>query len=213
MKIIACIFMLIDHIGSVLFPDVIVFRVIGRIAFPLFAFLIAYGAAKTRNIYKYFARLLIFAFISQIAISLTSWNISLYPLNIFFTLAAGVLSIILIRLTIEKKNPLFPVALAVLLISALLIPFDYGIAGILLIVMLWAAPQMTYLTRTASLLVFNVLLTFFGTGNIQWFSIAALLFIFFFKDEHLKIPKWERWAFYVFYPLHLVILHLINLLF
>lgn len=49
LKIIACISMLIDHIGYVLFPDVTVLRLIGRIAMPIFAFFIGEGCLYTKT--------------------------------------------------------------------------------------------------------------------------------------------------------------------
>ncbi|MFN2363319.1 MAG: TraX family protein, partial [Halarsenatibacteraceae bacterium] len=64
-KMVAITTMLIDHIGSIIFPEYIILRVIGRLAFPLFAFLITEGYRHTSNINRYLVRLSIFALISQ----------------------------------------------------------------------------------------------------------------------------------------------------
>ena len=81
LKLIACICMLIDHIGYLFFPQYEFLRVIGRIAFPIFSYLITEGYTHTSSIRKYSLRLLIFALISQIPYMLV-FNTS--NLNIFF---------------------------------------------------------------------------------------------------------------------------------
>lgn len=58
LKLIAAFTMLLDHAGALLFPEVMILRVIGRLAYPLFAFMIAEGCRHTRNKLRYF--LLIF---------------------------------------------------------------------------------------------------------------------------------------------------------
>ena len=54
LKIIACISMLFDHLGFMVFPKLIIFRILGRLAFPIFAFMIAEGCYYTRNKLKHF---------------------------------------------------------------------------------------------------------------------------------------------------------------
>jgi hypothetical protein len=61
LKLIAAVIMLIDHIGFVIFPEHIVFRLIGRLAMPIFAYSIALGFTKTRSYKKYLLRMGIFA--------------------------------------------------------------------------------------------------------------------------------------------------------
>ena len=60
-KLIACVFMFIDHLGFIFFPAEPIYRIIGRLAFPLFAFMIGEGAKHTRNKLRYFLTLAIFA--------------------------------------------------------------------------------------------------------------------------------------------------------
>jgi len=231
LKIIAVVSMLVDHIGMILLPEQAWMRIIGRIAFPLFCFLIAFGATKTRSLWKYFLRLLVFAFISQVLISLAIWEIRLDKLNIFFTLSAGVLCIILfkraINLIVRDQDKPFVVihfltsafAIAFIMAVAQVFNFDYGMSGVLLMILFY----IVFLTKKfakyhqlilwggafISLALFNYLfINFYGYG-IQLYSMTTIVFIALFCERHIKIPKWERWMFYVFYPLHLVVLYLI----
>src|SRR5207244_4281126 len=94
-KILAIICMIIDHVGLFFFPEYTLFRIVGRIAFPLFAWLIANGAHFTRNIRAYLTRLFALAVISQLPFTLANQQIGapLLYLNVVFTLSLGLLAI------------------------------------------------------------------------------------------------------------------------
>ena len=96
LKIIAIISMFCDHLGDAIFKGFSYFNYIGRIAFPIFAFQISEGYIHTKNLKKYLIRLMVFALISQIPYILF---LSLYSrgvrLNVFFTLALGLIAICL----------------------------------------------------------------------------------------------------------------------
>ena len=82
-KLIAIITMTIDHIGYVFFPDILIFRIIGRIAFPLFVYSMMIGYFRTKDLSKYIVRLLIIGIISQFPYSLL---FNVYRPNVMFTL-------------------------------------------------------------------------------------------------------------------------------
>lgn len=233
-KIAAIILMTVDHIGKIMYPDTEIYRIIGRVAFPLFAFLIAFGCTKTRNIGKYFVRLIAFGCFTQALFFMLNIDI----INIFFTLAIGVLAIWIVQsiwrkmmtsthvqITAQEPAPrprvvmfvdraiaiwfLGAVALAVAYFGEL-IRVDYGLTGVMLIVGFWAA----CLTRgwwqfaivTATLTAFNLL---FYPYDIQWWSMVALPFILLFTPQKIKTHPIEKYAFYLYYPLHIVIIFLI----
>ena len=95
LKIVALISMLCDHTGLVFLGSPTYFNVIGRIAFPIFAFQISEGYTHTKNLKKYILRLIIFALTSQLPFVLfrNSVELTSFSLNIFFTLLLGLLSI------------------------------------------------------------------------------------------------------------------------
>ncbi|MGE5630691.1 MAG: TraX family protein [Caulobacteraceae bacterium] len=92
LKLLALATMLVDHIGYMYFPNEILFRIIGRLAFPIFAYQIAVGYSRTYNLKRYVLRLLIFALITQIPYSFFSPDIKFNPIhfNVLFTFVAAI---------------------------------------------------------------------------------------------------------------------------
>ena len=130
-KIIAAIAMVIDHIGYLLLPNMFFLRMIGRLSFPLFAWMIANGALHTRSIDKYLERLLVFAVISQAPSYFfkTQTNPSFMGLNVLFTLFFGLLAIKGARKDISKLKKLLFIMLCVG--TAQFLGVEYGGAGVL----------------------------------------------------------------------------------
>ena len=91
LKLLACIFMLCDHVGFVLMNNNWIMRAVGRLAFPIFAFLLVEGYRHTSDIRKYFIRLFLFALISEVPFDLVTTGrlFDMQKQNIFFTLAAA----------------------------------------------------------------------------------------------------------------------------
>ena len=132
LKLIAIATMAIDHIGMLFFPEQLLLRVIGRLSFPLFAFLVAEGFLKTSDARKYLFRLLTFAVISQLPYMLfiQAAGVLYIRLNIFFTLAVGLFAFILLkRFSLWLSIP----SLVGMLLVSYYLPFDYGPYGVLLI--------------------------------------------------------------------------------
>ncbi|WP_291637010.1 TraX family protein [Clostridium sp.] len=92
LKLLALVTMLVDHIGYMYFPNEILFRIIGRLAFPIFAYQIAIGYSRTSNLKKYVLRLSVFALITQIPYSFFSPDIKFNPIhfNVLFTFVVGI---------------------------------------------------------------------------------------------------------------------------
>lgn len=218
LKCIAVVTMLIDHIGVTLVdvnanPQLyLILRGIGRIAFPIFAFLLVEGFFHTSNVKKYVIRLFIFALISEIPFDMmvmkfngakSPWELQ----NIFFTLLFGMLLMIIFK-EIEKKyqkelllsNVFDFLVTALFCVVAFFFKCDYGFIGILLMAAF-------YLFRgNKGLLIISAFILFrsaSGGSPLQLFAILAYIPIFFYNGQQGKKCKY---FFYVFYPAHLLVL-------
>ncbi|MCL1925364.1 MAG: conjugal transfer protein TraX [Defluviitaleaceae bacterium] len=214
-KIIAIVTMLIDHIGHILFPTELLFRYFGRIAFPLFAFLIANGAVYTKNINKYLARLGILAIVSEPLFDRMlgrQLNFFMHT-NIFYTLFLAVAVIAIFKFTKEKNLILsyvvFFTASYAAYIIANYISTDYMGLGVLLILSL-------YVTKNSKLLLPFVISAFmfalYGIGNFLTFSLLSTIPIYLYNEIQGFNNKILQWGFYLFYPAHILILIVIRAL-
>ena len=210
LKWLAIITMTVDHVGAVLYQDYEVLRWIGRLAFPLFAYLLILGMENTKNVRNYFVRLFVFALVSQVPFFLAIDYTPFESLNIFFTLASGLLFIYFF-----KRGSV--IAFVVLLVSFVL-PFDYGVYGIAMIGCMYILRMNTKL-GAVSLVLLNAL--FLVQLNSQILSLAAIPFIVLHNNGSLvttrdtageyRIPFWRKYFFYAYYPLHFVLLYVIRL--
>jgi len=208
LKMIAVITMLIDHIGAVFrgFAPVI-FRSVGRIAFPIFAYMIAQSCLHTKSLGKYLLRLGIFAVVSEVPFDLAFRNnISfISKTNIFYTLFLGVACITLYEKLKSKSKILAVLPALPLIFLAEVLGADYGAFGVILIFLLYLAYPKKRITRAVILTVGMAYL--YGLSFVRpWyflFSLAAVLMVLLYNGkEGVK----AKWAFYAFYPLHLVLL-------
>jgi len=217
LKLIAMVTMLIDHIGAVLIPmsdpSYEIIRIIGRIAFPIYVFMLVEGFYHTKNINKYLFRLGIFALISEIPFDL-AFHRSLGEFNyqnIFFTLFIGLgmmylMSIIETRFAknILASNFLDAVVLILACLVAEVLRVDYGAPGIILIAVFYLFRKSKFMLTLMVFVVLNYYL-----GGISIFGIASLIFIFLYNG---KKGKEVKYLFYGFYPVHLLVLFGISLL-
>jgi hypothetical protein len=165
LKTIATLCMLIDHIGAVFDADTPeVFRYIGRIAFPVYAFMIAYGCKKTRDIKKYLMRLGLFALISEIPFDLAfeyARQINFFRFtNVFYTLFLGAACVAVYQLICENRpgtesimrsllfKLLAVVAVIPIMILANLLDTDYGVLGVIYIFIFYLVNTESRLVRT-----------------------------------------------------------------
>ena len=219
LKLIAACTMLIDHVGYVLFSDALWLRCIGRIAFPLFCFLMAEGCVYTRDRRKYALRLLVFALLSEIPFNLmntgTPWDLS--HQNVLWTLLAGALLCWLVDWALQKRTaPVLVLTGAVMAAAFCLLELantDYGGWGMLLVVMFYAvrrAPSGTVSKMTAQtfgLAFFSIAIM--GGVSVELWSLAALIPIWLYNGQRGFSPKAVQYGFYAFYPAHILVLSLI----
>lgn len=218
LKMIAIVTMLIDHLGATLFPEQTWMRYVGRIAFPIFCFLIVEGFIHTRDVKKYSIRLLIFALISEIPFDLAFSNkiFDWGHQNVFFTLFLGLLCLIAIEWNTKVSLKVLSVIGAALIATVFVT--DYSGAGVLLIVSFYLFRRNKLKMLIAFFLINSILLsrlfyiTYLLEANklfeicIQDYAILSMIPIELYNGSRgIKM----KWFFYLFYPVHLIIIFLI----
>ncbi|MBF7096865.1 TraX family protein [Alkalibacter mobilis] len=221
LKLIAVAAMTIDHTGALFFPNQVLFRIIGRIAFPIFAYHIALGFKHTSNIKRYLVRLGGFAVLSIVPFYLFSMAIYGNPRyqNVIFTFFFSLFFLYLID---NKKYliSLTSVVIPLIVLEYLGFTFDYGLYGIgmVLVFYLFSSPvcqstlililTLAYQMIRLHINGYNVLYAF---TSIQIFSVLAVFLIHSKIKISIKLPKG---FFYVYYPVHMMLLILIyNMMF
>lgn len=219
LKIIALITMACDHIGDGIVHKFSFWNVIGRIAFPIFAFQISEGYKHTKDLKKYFIRLFIFALISQIPfmLFLSTFSPDTHKLNIFFTLLLGLGSIALYDWCNQQHKVLGVLSVTTMMAIAHFTKCDYGWYGVAIIFLfylfkenkLWMNLSFIVVTAVKYLqyyfmapsMVYSYIYMFLGV-------CSSLLFINLYNGK--KGPG-MKYFLYIFYPAHLLILYFINL--
>ena len=210
LKIIAIITMTIDHIGAVLFPQYLIFRYIGRLAFPIFAFFIVEGYYHTRDVKKYLGRLLAFALISEIPYDLAFHNVffELAHQNVFFTLAIGLFLINLLENT--GAFWIKGVWIIAFMWGADFLKVDYSYRGVALILIYYLLFERKWAKHLAGAL-WNIV---FYTHQVPSLTVFPIQYAGAFATILLSLYNGERgprikYVFYVFYPAHLLIIYFI----
>lgn len=233
LKLIAIIAMLIDHIGAIvlermlrlgntglermgigidisgLYVIYLVMRLIGRLGFPIFCFLLIEGMQYTKDIKKYALRLFLFAVISEVPFDLGFAGSGIYwqYQNVFFTLFIGLLVMIGFRKLEDSKKwgtisgyLLYLLVLGVGMGAAELLQTDYSAMGVLTI----AAMYQYRRKRVLSVGIGCAILTVMSILEVTAF--ATLLPICLYNGKR----GWNiKWLFYAFYPVHILVLYLI----
>ena len=216
LKIIAIVTMVADHVGKVLYSDLLYLQIIGRLAFPLFAYLVVLGVESTKKPLKYMATLLVFAMISQVPYYLAFGIAPFDRLNILF-------SLLLCAVTIYYYNKRSTLAFVPLLLSIVLMTEGsyYVVLTAVGMRLLKDRPALGVL----ALVGLNLQFLFIPDieSQIQILALMAVPLVFLHTKNWLKkeilIPESSRaystrkYFFYVFYPLHLMLLFLISMFF
>ncbi len=228
LKIIAMITMLIDHAGKMLFPQYRILRIIGRLAFPIYAYSLTVGCVHTRDMLRYVKRILFLALISQplyalalnhevpamyarsfsqepIAAALNFYIESWARPSILLSLALG----LIILWSIRDRH--IVITLSTLLLCWIIQgKLDYGFHGILLMLLFYlfsAVPLLSLPIVAAYMIAWGMEsggYTAFGISfGTQMFALLALPLIYIRTNSKIRLNKW---VFYLFYPAHLALI-------
>jgi len=209
--------MVIDHLGFLVFPDVIALRIIGRLAWPLFAWALVIGALHTRALSRYIVRVSLWG---AVLAGFYAAFMQAFYLNILLALALSLTLMALwqrLRKTYNLRNVLM-FGGAVILTSVLCryVETDYGFWGIMTPVMAYMVcleKDLTYpLDRHPAFWMFalGLCVTAFVKGWVQPFSLLALVFIA--MTDGSKGDKVPSLFFYIFYPAQFVLVYAAGLL-
>ena len=208
LKILAMLFMTCDHVGLQLFPQAVWLRWIGRLALPIYAFLIAEGCRHTRSRKRYLLRLASMAALCQTVYFFAMG--SLYQC-ILVTFSLSVALIWLAELSEDGKTWLLFVSMAGVFFLCVVLPdlltgtdfaVDYGLSGVLL-------PLFIYFGGTKGMLAGLTILAL-NHGGSQWLAFAAVPLLLCYNGQrgNANIGR----LFYWYYPLHLAVIYGISLI-
>lgn len=232
LHLMAMLFMLCDHLWGTIIPGNDWLTCIGRISFPIFAFMIVEGYFHTGNLRKYVLRLLMFALLSEIPFNLAMGSRLFYPVhqNVLWSF---LISLGLIHWNEKVKNTgkiwkrLVVGCVSILLgyVIGLLTMVDFYHAGILTVLVFYFFRQRTwwsYIGQLICLWYINVELlgglvyeiSVFGDTwfvSRQGFALLALSPIWLYHGRQGYHSKLLQYVYYAFYPLHLLVLGVIKI--
>ena len=233
LHIMAMVFMLCDHLWATVVPGNDWLTCVGRVAFPIFAFLAVEGYFRTGNLKKYVGRLAVTAVISELPFNLMMGSSLLYPMhqNVIWTLLLGIAAIHLNEKAKEggRRWVRVLIAAATILFGALvglLTMVDYLHAGVLTILVFYffrgrkwwqllCQLVCLYYANVEILSGFAYEVTLFGETHYlvrQGFALLALIPIWLYRGEQGHHSKAFRRICYGFYPVHMLLLALIHML-
>ncbi len=216
LKILALIVMTIDHIGCYLYPEHGWMRIIGRLAFPIFAYMIAEGARYTKNRKKYLGMMFGLGVICQIVYFFAM--ASLFQC-ILITFSLSIVLIYALDYAIQRKNAegwilfglLFVAIFFLVHILPQLLPHtdynvDYGIWGVLFPVFVYLGGK----NKWVRLALCAIPLAFLAVSYPkQEYALFALVPLALYNGTR---GKWKlKYLFYIYYPLHLVVIYAVGL--
>lgn len=214
----AMLLMLCDHLQLTLLPDLPILRCVGRLAFPLFAFMAVEGYLHTRSLKKYLLRLLMLAVISEIPFDLLVSGSVFDPMhqNVIWTIILGLCCIRAFEnISADLKKMLSAVVIIASLAAAIIARVDYSSAGVLTLLAFYAFRGNTVrcrLMQLLSLAFINLALL----GGIKFafpyqaLAVLSLPIIWLYDGSQGPHNGFIKAANYLFYPAHMLILALFS---
>ena len=213
LKLIAAVSMLLDHAGILLFPKITVFRILGRLAYPIFALMIAEGCRYTKNKLHYLLLIFGLGTACQLVYYFVSGDTYL---NILLTFSMSILLIYWVqdlqKAARERSSGFiwnvisFFAVVAVLWVLNQKFTTDYGFWGIMAPVLCSLFPEKGKTGRYLPVLMMAVglLCLALDYGGVQWYALLALPLLLLYSGRRGKHKM--KYFFYIFYPAHLAVL-------
>ncbi len=214
LKITAAICMLIDHIGVILLPEVKILRIIGRLAYPVFAYMIAEGCRYTKNPKRYFGQIAVVAAVCQLVYYVYNQSIEMCILVTFSMSVTVIFALQRFKLASVLAEKCFRAielcaAVAAVYIFNIYFDIDYGFWGCMVPVFAFVFPTGKIRAGVAMTAVGLVALAT-AYGGIQWYSLLAVPLLMLYNGQRGR--RNMKYFFYIFYPLHLLVLEAVAVL-
>ncbi len=228
LRLLAIVFMLLDHLWATIIPGNQWMTFVGRMAFPIFAFQITEGFIHTSNFRRYVLRLFLFGLVSEIPFNLFYGGSVFYPFhqNVLFTLLLGLLAIHELEKARQEctfKNIIYAILTLVGTCLLATVGFvDYGAMGVLTVVAFYIFRDFrwAWIGQFISLVLLNMiffsgmyfpvhLLGYTIEIQTQGFAVLSLIPIWLYNGKKGLNHPILQYGLYIFYPLHLLVLYLI----
>lgn len=215
LQCLAVVTMLIDHMGYRLFPGMEWLRVVGRLAFPIFAFMLVEGFVHTSNRKKYLLRLGIFALVSEIPYRIFTYGFYGWPTVLSFSWGNIFFELLIIFGALwcleegKAKNKLFYIGAAGLAVLAEVLGTMYGAYGVLMAAAFYIFRERRW-AGMVCLAVLSVLYCMHQGYWMQIFAVAAVVPLYLYNGE--RGQRLPRYFCYGFYPVHLLAIYGLYLL-
>ena len=213
LKLLAVITMTIDHVGAYLLPQILWLRIVGRLAFPIYAFMIAEGCRHTRNMLRYLGSVAGMAALCQVVLYVVNGSLEMCIL-VTFTLSI----LVILLLQQAQKSAFWGVLGLAAVVAAYYVTeqlpgqlssdfrVEYDFLGVMLPVLIWAGKG-----KWQSLGLCALVLLLLGMNNsIQMYALLALLPLGLYNGQRGKYNL--KGFFYWYYPVHLVVIYAIGYL-
>ncbi len=218
LKVIAAVFMLIDHIGEELLPQLNILRIIGRLSFPIFAFFIYEGCKYTHSKLRYFIRILLLGLLCMAVYYVYAGKIFGNILITFSLSICVVYSIQFFKACIKADRNLMLGGLAAVCciccaaVVCSLMYIDYGLCGVLIPAYAEIFDGCSRHSKRVTLLGFGIglLLLALQMGGNQYFSLLSLPLLAVYNGKRRKLKM--KYLFYWFYPVHLAAIGVISMI-
>ena len=219
LKLIAALAMLLDHAGLLLFPQCVPLRIVGRLAYPIFAYMIAEGCRYTRNKLRYFGMIFGLGIGCQIVYYFAAGDTYL---SILITFCLAILLIYCLqnlqKALVEKRAWILPAvifsaAVAGVWVLNQYVRIDYGFWGTMtpVLVSLFSRSDKTGNLLPVCMMALGLVCLGVAWGGVQWYALLSLPLLLLYSGKRGKHAM--KYFFYLFYPLHLAVLQGISWLF
>ena len=213
LKLIAAVSMLADHIGVIFFPDVELFRIAGRLAYPIFAYMIGEGCSHTHNKKRYITNLIVVALVCQGAYFMYERSLDMCIMVTFSLSVALAFCVQRAQCAEVLEQRIFRFAelggaIVGVWLANIYFDIDYGFWGCIIPVLPLLLTNSRLYTK---LVIFGVGLVVLASeyGGVQWYSLLALPLLALYNGKRGRYNL--KYFFYIFYPAHLLALELIKM--